>query len=491
MNDVMTHSRWLLIAAVTLVFAACGGETAEDDDNTNTDTGGDDVGMEDTGGEDTTMEDAGGDTSMEDTGGEDTGVESPYDEAAIYFECDTSADCLPIGDQEQICVNHVCVIPPTERACLGEELDDGESVVEHCDEPEYPIELNCLDPESPDYNYATPDGPDTATVAGEVERFGSGSPTVGLCITAYDESLVLPFLYFSECRALEDEDDEAFIGCFQLDVCRCNAMFDGSATSAIEDMVVAAEDAWGEDIDSLEACYTFIGYCSAIPEGADRDACVERLRAQTLDDTAETLVIASSVTTLNEEDPTSDSGLYSLEGIPTNTRLAFKTSGRESRWRDTWEYGLYARADLVVDGVYTLEANAVGDGAWRTIPPAVGLATGIDETHGALAGVIRDCGTADRDPWPVVHGTVGISFDATKLAYFNGNPNDTLPLPGRIDTNVLGTYAAIDLPSGPNRVSPVICVGDCSSEEDFFFAGTLNTFQTPKSIIIATFEGLY
>ena len=119
---------------------------------------------------------------------------------------------------------------------------------------------------------------------------------------------------------------------------------------------------------------------------------------------------------------------------------------------------------------------------------------GIDDTHGAIAGTIRDCGDPNRaNPGPqrIVNATVGISFDGdSKLSYFNGNPNDTLPLPGRAATNSDGTYAAIDLPSGPNRVSPIICRPGttCSSDADFVNAGTRNLFQTPKSIVITSFE---
>jgi hypothetical protein len=83
---------------------------------------------------------------------------------------------------------------------------------------------------------------------------------------------------------------------------------------------------------------------------------------------------------------------------------------------------------------------------------------------------------------------VGISFNASSiLAYFNGNPNNRLPFPGRADTNIDGLYAAIDLPPGPNRVAPIILDG----EGNFVRAGGRNVFQTPKSIIIATFEGIY
>jgi hypothetical protein len=136
-------------------------------------------------------------------------------------------------------------------------------------------------------------------------------------------------------------------------------------------------------------------------------------------------------------------------------------------------------------------ANVVSDGAWNTIPPAVGRPN-VDDRNGAVAGVVRDCGTESRNPWAIVHATVGIAFnEGSVLSYFNGNPDNRLPLAGRDDSNLLGTFAAIDLPAGPNRVAPIICAGECSNREDLVFAGGKNVFQTPKSVIIATFEGFF
>lgn len=416
-----------------------------------------------------------------------------FDEAAVFYECDVDDDCEQFNGKDQICVRNVCVVPPTAPAYMSD--DEGNEAVEYEDEAP---ETACFDGDQ----IYEPAGEDREiTLVGTVERFGSGPTTEGLCLTIYDETALLPWLVNSECNLLAEEDEEEYIGCFQLDPCRCIEHFDG-VTDLNEVMIDGAEsamDAAGNamDIDSVEACFSFIGYCDGIEDADMKADCVARVHANGLTDEVDSLVHSFTRTTEDVEDSMLDepegTSLYELENVPTNWRYATKVSGRENRWRDTWEYGHFTRGDMVrEDGTLSIDGTAVSAGAWATIPPAVGLAGGIDDTHGAVAGVIRDCGTDERNPWAIVHATVGISFNqGSVLSYFNGNPDDRLPNPARVDTNVLGTFAAIDLPPGPNRVAPIICVGECSSREDYVFAGAKNVFQTPKSVIIATFEGYF
>lgn len=484
-----------ILLSATIALAACSDSTTPStqpigDTGTTTDTAEDT--SEDTS-EDTVAPDTGADTSEDATDvGEDTVEEPAFDEAAIFYECDDDSECEPSQGQEQICVRNVCVVPPTTGAFLSN--DEGDEPEEH---EELAPSVDCyLDGSLYEPAGETKD----VTLVGIVERFGSGPTTEGLCVTLYDESALLPWLVNSECNLLADEDDELYIGCFELDPCRCQENFDGT-TDLNEIMIEGAEaamDAAGTPlrINSLDTCYSFIGYCAGIEDSNEADACRARVATNGLAE-LDSLVLGSVRTTEDLvdsalEDPEGTS-LYEFPDVSTNWRFAVKVSGRANRWRDTWEYGLFTRGDLVrEDDTLRIDATAVSAGAWATIPPAVGLAGGIDDTHGAVAGVIRDCGGADRNPWSIVHATVGISFnDSSVLAYFNGNPDDRLPFPGRTNTNVLGTYAAIDLPPGPNRVAPVICTGDCTDREDYIFAGAKNVFQTPKSVIIATFEGTF
>jgi hypothetical protein len=485
----MTTCNLRTVALLSLLasVAACTGDSV--DTGTVTDTGADTSGSGQT--------DTGADTSgsgQTDTGADTTEPEG-YDIPRIYFECETTSQCPPDTNTgaAQRCINNVCLISAADPAALAEE----DQFLPLTDLPN----VDCY---GDDATFFAPGAGDaTAKLRGNVQRFGSGSQPINLCVSHYNETLLLPFLYFSECRGLEADDEAAFIACFQLDACRCDNAFGATPPSEATEMVAAAEaaltNAGAADtiIDSLEKCYAFIGNCTQITDAGIKAACEQRLVDNALADGPSTLIYSHTISVADPADPTSDEEAYyeTAVELPTNTRMAIKVSGRESRWRDTWEYGLFTPADLKnAEGFIRLGANTVSDGAWRTIPPAVGLAGGIDDTHGAIAGTIRDCGDPNRaNPGPqrIVNATVGISFDGdSKLSYFNGNPNDTLPLPGRAATNSDGTYAAIDLPSGPNRVSPIICRPGttCSSDADFVNAGTRNLFQTPKSIVITSFE---
>lgn len=497
--------------AAILLLAACGGGDSDqglgggggggetDTGGGETDAGGgEDTGATDAGGEDGGTTDTGEtDAGETDTGETDAGGGGGLNEADYFYSCESDSEC---GDDE-ICVNFVCVKPPREASGMAYdysevEIDPDSGEVETIgyveERPDDTIDLGCYQGGF----YDAVDGPATAELHGEIERFGSGPPTNGLCVTLYDETTLLPWMIDSECFGVEDDEDY-FVSCFQLDPCRCEEAFGGDSDDTLDLMIEAAQEAIdvaGGDltIDSTESCFAFVGYCDGIEDADLRATCVERVQrlGQTTD---ESLIVGFTRSVENEVNP--DAGAFSFGDVPTNWRFAYKVSGVENRWRDTWEYGLFTRADLAVDGRLRIDSNAVSAGAWRTIPPAVGFPAGIDDRNGAVAGAIRDCGTAERPPNNIVHATVGFAFldRLTQLAYFNGNPNNKLPQPGRLDTNVLGLFAAINLPPGPNRVSPVICTENCgpdAGEPSYTFVGSRNVFQTPKSVIIATFEGL-
>lgn len=485
---IFTHSfaRFVIFATFPALFLACGGGGEELNSSSDTES----TDATDVGNTDGDVED------------EDTAPNYAFSEEDFY-QCSEDSDCGEVGGHTQNCVNNVCVIPPNSSACLAEETIPDETVVTYCLETDSQIltpERSCYDPTSADYIYLESEGPEMTALSGIVDRFGSGSTTYGLCVAAYNEAMVLPYLVNLECNNFDqDRDEDEFIACFQLDTCRCEDFFNGQ--DANQEFIDAAAEAWGEDIDDLDACYTFLGYCDGVEDDTAKTACKERVHSMTIaqmspEDAAKIAyqdsVIFAHTRSFRDPDAPIDAeeeqeaGLYELASIPTNTMLTFKVSGIERRWRDTWEYGLFVRADLVIEDHFTLDTNAIADAGWRTIPPAVGLTTSIPDTHGAIAGSVRDCGTADRDPLNIMHATVGLSFEPRVLAYFNGNPANTLPDPSRADTNRLATYAGIDLPPGINRVSPIIL-----TEDGAISAGGRNVFQTPKSLIIATFEGNY
>jgi len=491
------HLRTLLFSlAIPIALAGCGDggsqglntpDSGPNDTDTQTDTTPAPDDTTDT--PDTLVPDGSDPTDVTDADTDVDPVEPDPDESV--FEA-----CTDTCPGNEICVNSVCVEPPRDEATLAEQVRDGASLT-FTPRPDATIELGCYTDGS---LFADADGPATATLAGDVIRFGSGSPTTGLCVAAFDQDLMLSWQLNSDCDALRTDDEELYVACYQLDPCRCEEAFGGDPDDAIETMVDGAQAAMREvdgsgNINDLNSCFSAIGYCAGISDGAAREGCVARLRDRTGSANANTLFIGHTVSMVNPDDD--DAGRFEIADFPTNQSFGYKVSGRENRWRDTWEYGLFSGANRVVDGVIEIDSNAVSAGAWRTIPPSVGFPGGIDDTRGAIAGAIRDCGiSGERAPYNIIHATVGIAFESpdTILAYFNGNPDNRLPQPGRIDTNQDGLYAAINLPAGPNRVSPVICTENCgpgaSGEPSYTFAGGRNVFQTPKSVIIVTFQGV-
>jgi hypothetical protein len=412
-----------------------------------------------------------------------------------FIACTANSEC-EAGEQ---CIAGVCIRPPQAAATLYEEIDtpedDGTVTTTLEDRPDTVLNFDCYSDGS---LTATPEGPATATLRGIVERFGSGPATDGLCVSVYREDALLEWLADSECFGVQD-DEESFVACFQLDSCRCEAFYANDDDGEIETMIDAANDALAEagsdlEIDDQDSCFAFIGNCLEIEDADMRATCQSRVQTRGRADGATTLVYGHTISTDNPDG--TEFASFEIANLPTNRSFAFKVSGREIRWRDAWEYGLYTRADLVRDGAIRIDTNAVSASTWQTIPPAVGFTRGIDDSNGAVAGAVRDCGVAgERKPYNVQHATAGFAFltNTTRLAYFNGNPNNQLPDQSRIDSNTDSLFAAINLPPGPNRVSTMACVENClpgESDPVYVSIGARNVFQTPKSVIIATFEGI-
>jgi hypothetical protein len=497
-----TRSSALLAPAASLLLASA----CSTYDDSNEQPAGPDAGsvIMDTGGS-ATPDTAPGPT--EDTGGTEDGTTGAPDTVdtdggtapppeSIFTGCTSTAECSGAAR----CIAGACVIPPTTAAALVESTDtinpDGTVSRTLTQRPETALQFGCYAGNS---LYTPGEGPSTATIRGVLERFGSGPSTNNLCVAIYDEPRLLAWLQALECNSFDfanNREKPSFVACFQLDTCRCQEAYESGGAAASDPFVQAANQALtgtGNDlrVNSLDTCLAFVGNCSAIGDAATREICVNRVRTLSGDSRADTLVYGSTRSTRN---PESEFALYEVPGVPTNRRLAFKGSGLENRWRDTWEYGMFARADLVQEGSIEIDANIVAASTWQTIPPAVGFPGGIDDANGAVAGAIRDCGVeGSRRPWLVENATAGFAFltTRTRLAYFNGNPNNRLPNSSQVDTNMDGLFAAVNLPPGPNRVSTMACVANCNTPQAELVAiGARDVFQTPKSVIIATFEGI-
>ena len=419
--------------------------------------------------------DTGSDVTTDGT--DDTGADAVADAVDIpvgptfesmFSECESNEECDEDDeiDGDEVCHENVCVKAPIAEAALYRDQDN--SYVPLDEEPNLscwvtPIELG--------------EGPATTSIGGSVDLFGPESPTRNLCVTAYDQELFMLWSWWLAQEVCEEQRDvdlrtqEPFVNCFALDPCRCDD----------EDFTVNRGDAG----DSVEACYAEIGFCSALD---DYPALQTQCRQNILDRTgieADTIIHDSVKSTPHPDNPDRTEGVYEMEGIPTNSLIVLKVSGTMRRWRDTYEFNALMRADGVDDdGHYRWDGNVITEGAWRTIPQSAGMADPLEADATAIAGIVRDCGTDEREPELVEGVRVGFVIDPETIAYFNGVSSDTMPLPGRAYTNTDGVYAALGAPSGPNRVSLVTL-----QDGEPVSAGVRDVFGMPFSVIIATFEG--
>ena len=431
-----------------------GSGTADTGSDTGVDPGTTDTG--ETGGGDDVTTDAATDIPVEPT------FESMFSECETNEECDLDDD-IP-GDE--VCIEHVCVKEPLVECALYEDRDNAYLPID--EDPN----LSC---------WVTPievgGGPETTNIGGNVDLFGPESPTRNLCVTAYNQELFMQWSWWlaqEVCEEYRDVDlraQEPFVNCFALDPCRCDD----------EDFTTNRGDA----ADSVEACYAEIGHCTALEDDA---ALLAQCRQNILDRTgieADTLIYGSVSSTPHPDNPDRTEGVYEMENIPTNTLVVLKVSGSMRRWRDTYEFNALMRADQVDDdGYHRWDGNVITEGAWRTIPQSAGLADPIAPDATAIAGIVRDCGTDEREPELVEGVRVGFVIDPETIAYFNGVSSDTMPLPGQAYTNTDGVYAALGAPAGPNRVAMVAI-----QDGEQVLAGVRDVFGMPYSVIIATFEG--
>jgi len=407
-----------------------------------------------------------------------------------YSACNSTSDCS-VGE----CISNVCVGDPTATSYIAVEANSG--VVEF---PDIDPELGCyavagaFDPN----DGVTPAPQDQlVTVWGDIERFGPGPSTFDVCVTFYDHERLLEFFDNSPCNKLGVTQER--VDCFRSDPCRCDAMTGTEQTT----------------------CYKTIGLCDKLT-GPDKTACEASLPD------GKPLIYGYGLSGCEDGQGNPmgcrDAGvqhLFRIAGIPVNRDLVVKASGLELRWVDTFEYGALLPWNKVSHGTadpitgdtdtFKFQANVIAVGAWDSIPITAGLPYPIDRLdRGAVAGRLQDCGLEGRsaaDPTipaldasqPMVHSTVGFAVPPTKLAYFNGNPNDSLPDPGRIDANLLGIYAALNIPWGKNRLAVRVELdqdqagADCVSDGGHFLCNgpSRNFFTIPHSVTIITFDGLY
>ena len=306
--------------------------------------------------------------------------------------CDSDDDCA------DICRLGICVTPPLERHQSSYGCHDMPL-------PATRPNLACID-DPP----VLAEGPAQVAARGKVEFFGDGIQTVGLTIRVYE------FSTFDPRPCME-------------------------AAGAEQDVIVARR--------LIEACVDTLG-----------------------------APLAQTVT-VPCNPPDAESGCYALDAVPTGRRLVIRVTGDLTEWVPTYQYGVFINpcsvpvlratsgtcpedfmlddsvnwaCDLTADpgGAYFhRNFSVISQRTWTTFPPTAGLGR-INIGNGAIAGRLFDC-----EGRYIINATFALARPGSVTTYFNGNPDDLLPQPGQTQTNNLGTYAALDVPPGPNGLVAV------------------------------------
>lgn len=178
-------------------------------------------------------------------------------------------------------------------------------------------------------------------------------------------------------------------------------------------------------------------------------------------------------------------GLYEIAGVPLGTPLILRAyaTQNESQWHDTWVFNVILHADQVVDGRVQYDAQMVSEGQWILTTNSVGLPD-MSPDNGAVGGRVRDCQLADRDSWPIGDVRLGLAGPGRSIVYFNDLEDDTVPLIDRQTTDILGRFAALDVPSGWNRIA-----GAARVDGQVVTVGGVPVYVVPNALSIVSWPG--
>ncbi len=415
------------------------------------------------------------DTVLPDVIGEEVdGAAVPPDKPAQPNACETSADCT--GSQ---CRSGVCVVDPP-GSSVG--------VVTNTDNvaTEQAPNLACVEVAP-----ATPAGPATVTMFGAVARFGNGNKTIDIQVDVFDATTFDPSI--CESRAtLEDR-----LQCYQdygadgLGVAPLGTALSEPVVRAPAELPASCQSGTTDEGDS-SLCP--IGYlCTKTAPPDETWACTPPELPEScqkpLGDEGDHSLCPLGYRCIEvglDWHCLEQYGVYEVAGIPTNTPLVLRSRATTftNKWHDSYTFNVYLYADQAEAGDRMhYDATMVSEGQWRLTPNTVSLPP-IGEGNGVIGGRVRDC-RSDRDSWPISQVALGLANPAAKIVFFNNLEDDTVPLPDRDATNILGRFAALDVPAGWNAMSGSVRIGS-----DVFTLGAVDVYVFPDSLSLVTFPGL-
>lgn len=193
-------------------------------------------------------------------------------------------------------------------------------------------------------------------------------------------------------------------------------------------------------------------------------------------------------------------GAFEFTDVPTNTPLILKSYDAQDDFVVTYKYNLILWADLAQDegGTFVFDTKtivsdprtgldvplnpwrgyAISQTTYDIILMAAGI-TELPETHGAIAGTLRDCGYREME-----NVTCGFIDEPRVLAYMSNSEN---PRPDKAlsATNTNGMYAAMDIPEGSHRVS---CLAQGASSTEFVPLGEYDVKVFPHAVTILSMD---
>jgi len=194
---------------------------------------------------------------------------------------------------------------------------------------------------------------------------------------------------------------------------------------------------------------------------------------------------------------------YSMADIPTNTRLVIRVTGQngmsDATWATTVAFNIFlSTSDRACKNVsdtdcldtsdpmnpkYQLNVSALSSADYVNIPTISGLAGGITQGEGAMAGEVHDC-----DNIRVGNVEVVTTPGADRFTYFNGNPIMTLPDASRasVGTDRLGLFAALNIKPGAVTVETG---GATASGGPLISFGTFDAFVYANAVSIVNING--
>lgn len=352
------------------------------------------------------------------------------DTAADTIAPDTTPAALPNAcGEDRACTSGVC----RSGVCVQ---DPPASAVSHITDPsvneatqEWP-ELDCVD-----QSFMPPEATETATLYGAVARFGKGRKTIDIKV----EVLLAEGFDPSACE--EEPTATARRDCY-----RGYGTPIGSTLSK-----PATPETVPSDCLHHEDCP--LGYQCFDPAELG-GSCEEQF------------------------------GLYELSGIPLDTPLVIRSyaTTNEAQWHDTWMFNIILHADRVVDGRVQYDAQMVSEGQWILTTNSVGLPA-MSPDNGAIGGRVRDCHGA-RDSWPIGDVRLGLAAPGRSIVYFNDLEDDTVPLIDRETTDILGRFAALDVPPGWNRIA-----GAARVDGQLVTVGGVPVYVVPNALSIVSWPG--